>query len=256
MKKIVIIIICLLLPFALQTAEAQAKNAFTLVLDAGHGGKDPGALGKKGKEKNINLAVTLAVGKLVEQNLKDVKVIYTRKTDVFVELNERAAIANRAKADLFVSIHTNALPKGAQAHGTETYTLGMHRAADNLAVAKRENSVITLESDYKQRYEGFDPNSSESYIIFEFMQDQNMASSVDFAKGVQEQFARTAGRVNKGVYQAGFLVLRETSMPSVLIELGYISTPDEEQYLNTAKGQQAMALSIYNAFKNYKNKKQ
>jgi len=233
--------------------------AYTLVIDAGHGGKDAGALGFISKEKDINLAIALEFGRLVEQNCPDVKVIYTRKTDKFVELDERARIANRNKADLFVSIHTNSTAAGkagTTARGTETYTLGMHRAADNLAVAKRENSVITLESDYQQRYEGFDPNSSESYIIFEFMQDQNMASSVEFAKGVQEQFARTAGRVNKGVYQAGFLVLRETSMPSVLIELGYISTPDEEQYLNTAKGQQAMALSIYNAFKNYKNKKQ
>ncbi len=251
MKKIVIIIICLLLPFALQTAEAQAQNAFTLVLDAGHGGKDPGALGKKGKEKNINLAVTLAVGKLVEQNLKDVKVIYTRKTDVFVELNERAAIANRAKADLFVSIHTNALPKGAQGHGSETYTLGMHRAADNLAVAKRENSVIMLENDYENRYEGFDPKSAESYIIFEFMQDKNMEKSVNLATLIQQQF-RSAGRIDKGVHQAGFLVLRNTSMPSCLIELGYISTASEENYLVSDRGVNELAMSIYQAIKKYK----
>ena len=251
MKKIVIIIICLLLPFALQTAEAQAQKGFTLVLDAGHGGKDPGALGKKGKEKNINLAVTLAVGKLVEQNLKDVKVIYTRKTDVFVELNERAAIANRAKADLFVSIHTNALPKGAQGHGSETYTLGMHRAADNLAVAKRENSVIMLENDYENRYEGFDPKSAESYIIFEFMQDKNMEKSVNLATLIQQQF-RSAGRIDKGVHQAGFLVLRNTSMPSCLIELGYISTASEENYLVSDRGVNELAMSIYQAIKKYK----
>ena len=251
MKKIVIIIICLLLPFALQTAEAQAQKGFTLVLDAGHGGKDPGALGKKGKEKNINLAVTLAVGKLVEQNLKDVKVIYTRKTDVFVELNERAAIANRAKADLFVSIHTNALPKGAQGHGSETYTLGMHRAADNLAVAKRENSVIMLENDYENRYEGFDPKSAESYIIFEFMQDKNMEKSVNLATLIQQQF-RAAGRIDKGVHQAGFLVLRNTSMPSCLIELGYISTASEENYLVSDRGVNELAMSIYQAIKKYK----
>ena len=245
------LILCTLLALC-----AQWAGAYTVVIDAGHGGKDSGAVGKVAKEKNINLAVALKLGELIAANCPDVKVVYTRKTDVFVELDERANIANRAKADLFISIHTNATAAKVGPRGAETYTLGMHRAADNLAVAKRENSVITLESDYQQKYEGFDPNSSESYIIFEFMQDQNMASSVEFAKGVQEQFARTAGRVNKGVYQAGFLVLRETSMPSVLIELGYISTPDEEQYLNTAKGQQAMALSIYNAFKNYKNKKQ
>jgi len=251
MKKIVIIILCLLLPAALLTTQAQAAKAFTLVLDAGHGGKDPGALGKKGKEKNINLAVTLAVGKLVEQNLKDVKVVYTRKTDVFVELNERAAIANRAKADLFVSIHTNALPKGAQGHGSETYTLGMHRAADNLAVAKRENSVIMLENDYENRYEGFDPKSAESYIIFEFMQDKNMEKSVDLATLIQQQF-RAAGRIDKGVHQAGFLVLRNTSMPSCLIELGYISTASEENYLVSDRGVNELAMSIYQAIKKYK----
>ena len=244
------LILCTLLALC-----AQWAGAYTVVIDAGHGGKDPGAVSQD--KKTYEKTLTLDIAKTLADKIKaDVKVVYTRKTDVFVELHERARIANKAKADLFISVHTNAMPNKIIRRGTETYTLGMHRAADNLAVAKRENSVITLESDYQQHYEGFDPNSSESYIIFEFMQDQNMASSVEFAKGVQEQFARTAGRVNKGVYQAGFLVLRETSMPSVLIELGYISTPDEEQYLNTAKGQQAMALSIYNAFKNYKNKKQ
>ena len=230
----------------------QTAVAYTVVIDAGHGGKDSGAVGKISKEKNINLAVALKLGELIEKNCPDVKVVYTRKTDVFIELHQRARIANKAKADLFISVHTNAMPKKIIRRGTETYTLGMHRAADNLAVAKRENSVITLESNYAEKYEGFDPNSSESYIIFEFMQDQNMASSVSFAKGVQEQFAKTAGRINKGVYQAGFLVLRETSMPSVLIELGYISTPDEEQYLNSSKGQDAMARSIYNAFRDYR----
>ena len=233
----------------------QAAAAYTVVIDAGHGGKDSGAVGAVAKEKNINLAVALKLGELIEKNCPDVKVVYTRKTDVFIELHQRAHIANKAKADLFISVHTNAMPKKIIRRGTETYTLGMHRAADNLAVAKRENSVITLENDYEQKYEGFDPNSSESYIIFEFMQDQNMASSVEFAKGVQEQFVKTAGRVNKGVYQAGFLVLRETSMPSVLIELGYISTPDEERYLNSKSGQQSMAQSIYNAFRNYRDKK-
>lgn len=228
-----------------------AAEPFTLVLDAGHGGKDPGALGKTGREKNINLAVTLAVGKLVEQNLKDVKVVYTRKTDVFVELSERAAIANRAKADLFVSIHTNALPKGAQGRGSETYTLGMHRAADNLAVAKRENAAIMLEKDYESRYEGFDPKSSESYIIFEFMQDKNMERSVKLAQLIQRQF-RSSGRVDKGVHQAGFLVLRATSMPSCLVELGYITTLSEESYLLSQKGVNELANSIYEAIKKYK----
>ncbi len=227
-------------------------QSFTLVIDAGHGGKDPGALGRRGKEKNINLAVALAVGRLVEENLEDVKVIYTRQKDVFVELDERARIANRAKADLFVSIHTNALPGRAQGRGSETYTLGMHRAADNLAVAKRENSVITLERDYQTRYEGFDPRSSESYIIFELMQDVNMEQSVRLASLVQKQF-RSAGRPDKGVHQAGFLVLRATSMPSCLIELGYITTPAEENYLLSDRGVSELAQAIYQAIRKYKN---
>ncbi|MCR5179931.1 MAG: N-acetylmuramoyl-L-alanine amidase [Bacteroidaceae bacterium] len=226
-------------------------SPFTIVLDAGHGGHDPGALGRKGREKKINLAVTLAVGRLLEKNLRDVKVIYTRKTDVFVALDERANIANRAKADLFVSIHTNALPGKRQTRGSETYTLGMHRAADNLEVAKRENAAIIYENDYENRYEGFDPKSSESYIIFEFMQDQNMEKSVRLASLVQQQF-RAAGRPDKGVHQAGFLVLRATSMPSCLIELGYITTTSEENYLISDRGVDELAQSIYQAIKKYK----
>ncbi|MBQ6049059.1 MAG: N-acetylmuramoyl-L-alanine amidase [Bacteroidaceae bacterium] len=244
MKRLAFIALTLILSLSAQ--------AYTLVIDAGHGGKDPGAIGRKSKEKNINLAVALAFGKLVEQNCPDVKVVYTRKTDVFVELDERANIANRNKADLFVSIHVNSTAAKNGPQGTETYTLGMHRAADNLEVAKRENSVITLENNYEQKYEGFDPKSSESYIIFELMQDKNMEQSVNFAKLVQQQFKSTAGRVNKGVYQAGFLVLRATSMPSALIELGYINNANEETYLCSAAGQSALAKSIYNAFKAYK----
>ena len=231
-----------------------ANKRFTLVIDAGHGGNDAGAVGKITKEKTINLNVALAFGKLVEQNCPDVKVIYTRKTDVFIPLHTRADIANKNKADLFISIHTNALPKGHISRGLETYTLGMHRAADNLAVAKRENEVILYEKDYKQRYQGFDPNSSESYIMFEFMQDHNMAQSVELAKFVQRRTCAAAGRQNKGVKQAGFLVLRETSMPSCLIELGFISTPDEEQYLNSATGVSELGRGIYQAFVDYKRK--
>ena len=233
------------------------SQAFTVVIDAGHGGRDAGALGRRSREKNINLAVALALGNLIKSNLPDVKVVYTRSTDVFVELDQRARIANKAKADLFISIHTNSTAagrSGTKVCGAETYTLGMHRAAENLAVAKRENSVITLESNYEQRYEGFDPSSSESYIIFELMQDQNMAASVDFASRVQNQFRATAGRVNKGVHQAGFLVLRQTSMPSVLVELGYINNFNEETFLMSADGQQKMARSIFNAFRDYYKK--
>ena len=244
------IVATIILIFSLSVALA-AKKGFTLVIDAGHGGHDAGALGTFSKEKNINLNVALAFGKLVESNCPNVKVVYTRKTDVFVPLHQRADIANRNKADLFVSIHTNALPKGARAAGLETYTLGMHRAADNFDVAKRENSVILVEKDYKQHYEGFDPSSSESYIMFEFMQDKNMAQSVELARLVQKRTCATAGRPNKGVKQAGFLVLRETSMPSCLIELGFITTPSEEQYLNTDEGVANMGRGIYLAFCDY-----
>lgn len=234
---------------------APNAEAYTIVIDAGHGGKDAGALGIYSKEKDINLRIALAFGKLIEQNMPDVKVVYTRKTDVFVELDERANIANRNKADLFVSIHTNSTASGkagTTAQGTETYTLGMHRAAENLAVAKRENSVISLESNYEEKYEGFDPKSSESYIIFELMQDDYMKQSVRFADLVQNQFGSYAGRVNKGVFQAGFLVLRNTSMPSALIELGFINNRAEEQFLNSEDGVAKMSRSIYNAFKTYK----
>ena len=237
---------------SLAIATALAANKFTLVIDAGHGGHDSGAPGAISKEKDINLKVALAFGKMVERNCHDVKVIYTRTTDVFIPLSERANIANRNKADLFISVHTNALDGGKISRGFETYTLGMHRANDNLNVAKRENSVILIEKDYKQRYAGFDPKSSESYIMFELMQDKNMAKSVDLAKLIQSEVCAVSGRVNKGVHQAGFLVLRETSMPSCLIELGFITTPDEEQFLNSADGQNLMAKGIYNAFLKYK----
>ena len=244
------IVATIMLVFTLAVAMA-AKKGFTLVIDAGHGGHDAGALGTFSKEKNINLNVALAFGRLVENNCPQVKVIYTRKTDVFIPLHQRADIANRNKADLFISIHTNALPKGARATGLETYTLGMHRASDNFDVAKRENSVILIEKDYKQHYEGFDPSSSESYIMFEFLQDKNMAQSVELAKMVQKRTCAAAARPNKGVKQAGFLVLRETSMPSCLIELGFISTPSEEQFLNSDEGIANMGRGIYQAFCDY-----
>ena len=244
----------LILMLMLTVTVVAANKKFTLVIDAGHGGNDAGAIGKITKEKHINLNVALAFGRLVERNCSDVKVIYTRKTDVFIPLHTRADIANKNKADLFISIHTNALPKGRISRGIETYTLGMHRAADNLEVAKRENEVILYEKDYKQRYQGFDPNSSESYIMFEFIQDHNMAQSVDLAKFVQKRICASAGRQNKGVKQAGFLVLRETSMPSCLIELGFISTSDEEQFLHSSDGVNRLAQGIYQAFLDYKKK--
>ena len=250
-KKVTLIwaLMCMLV----MTAFA-ANKRFTLVIDPGHGGHDAGALGAISKEKNINLAVALRFGKYVEQNLPEVRVIYTRKTDVFIPLNERANIANRANADLFISVHTNALPAGKVARGFETYTLGMHRAKDNLDVAMRENSVISMEKDYQQRYQGFDPRSSESYIIFEFIQGKNMERSVELARMIQRGVCDGANRPDKGVHQAGFLVLRETSMPGCLIELGFITTPDEERLLNDDGRVDDIARSIYEAFARYKNK--
>ncbi|MBO7116988.1 MAG: N-acetylmuramoyl-L-alanine amidase [Prevotella sp.] len=252
MKNRIIVLIWITIGFAVVTLAANKK--FTLVIDAGHGGHDAGALGAFSKEKNINLNVALAFGRYVQNNCPDVKVIYTRKTDVFIPLHTRADIANKNRADLFVSIHTNALPRGRIARGLETYTLGMHRAGSNLEVAKRENSVILIEKDYKQHYEGFDPNSSESYIMFEFMQDKNMEQSVELARFVQKRVCASANRPDKGVKQAGFLVLRETSMPSCLIELGFITTSDEEQMLNSSNGIDRMGYGIYQAFLDYKRK--
>ena len=231
-----------------------ANRRFTLVIDPGHGGHDAGARGAMSKEKDVNLTVALRFGKYVEQNMPEVRVIYTRTQDKFVPLHERANIANRANADLFISVHTNALPAGKVARGFETYTLGMHRAKDNLDVAMRENSVISMEKGFEQVYEGFDPKSSESYIIFEFIQGKNMERSVDLARMIQRSVCEGAGRPNKGVHQAGFLVLRETSMPGCLIELGFITTPDEEQLLNDKNKVDDIAKGIYEAFSNYKNK--
>lgn len=258
MRKTLFHILSLVLLMAWGTHRAYGVNdernsCFTLVIDAGHGGHDTGAPGKKSSEKHINLKVALAFGRLVEKNCKDVRVIYTRKTDVFIPLMRRAAIANDAKADLFISVHTNSLPKGRVAYGSETYTLGMARAQSNLDVARRENSVITLEKDYKKTYKGFDPNKAESYVIFEFMQDRNMKQSVDLASCIQKQYA-AVGRPNRGVHQAGFLVLRETSMPSVLTELGFINTSTEESYLISQRGVEELSRCLYNGFLAYRRK--
>lgn len=252
LKKILPIFVAFML-FA--TAALAAGKNFTLVIDAGHGGHDAGARGAVSLEKNINLSVALAFGRYVERYCPDVRVIYTRKTDVFVPLHERARIANKNKADIFISIHTNSLPKGRIARGIETYTMGMRRAGEKLSAAQRENAVIMIEKDYQQHYEGYDPNSPESAIMFEFMHDKNMAESVELAKQVQANICATTGRANKGVKQDVFLVLRETSMPACLIELGFISTPDEEQYLNKEKSIDDLARGIYLAFVKYRNAK-
>lgn len=228
-----------------------AAEPFKVVIDPGHGGKDPGAIGRKSREKNINLDVALKLGQKIKSRNGDVKVIFTRSSDKSLGLQDRADIANRSKADLFISIHTNAT-KATSVQGTETYTLGLRRSDENLEVAKRENSVILLEDDYKVKYEGFDPNSAESYIMFEMMQDKHMDQSIRMASLIQENFKRKSSRLSRGVRQDVFLVLRNTGMPSVLVELGFISNPQEESYLISDRGQESLAESIYQAFAQFK----
>lgn len=240
----------------LSVADEVSAKDFILVIDPGHGGKDPGAIGHRVKEKDINLKVALQLGSLIKRNMKDVKIIYTRNKDYFVTLQGRAEMANKANADLFLSIHANSVASRRQPSGASTWTLGLHRSKDNLEVAKRENGVILYEKDYKKRYRGFDPNSTDSYIIFEFMQDQNMAQSVHFADLIQRQFKSYCGRKDRGVRQAGFLVLREVAMPSVLVELGFISNRTEGSYLKSTKGQYTLAAGIYKAFKSYKEEEE
>ena len=237
----------------------EAKR-FTLVIDAGHGGRDTGAIGKgKVKEKDLTLKYALAFGRMVEQNCSDVNVIYTRKTDVFVELYRRAEIANKNKADLFVSIHINSLPKGKVAHGFQTYTLGTSKRTgkktgvlENLEVAKRENAVILLEKDYKQTYQGYDPNSPESNIMFEFIQDKNMENSVELAKYMQRYVCQATGRQDMGAQQDNLAVLRLSSMPGCLVECGFISSRDEESYMNSKGAAEQYARGLFNAFMAYK----
>ncbi|MCK4880809.1 MAG: N-acetylmuramoyl-L-alanine amidase [Bacteroidales bacterium] len=227
------------------------KGIRTVVIDAGHGGRDPGAVGKRGKEKDIALSVALKVGGYIEENIPDVEVIYTRKTDVFVELQQRAEIANNAEADLFISIHVNAHTRSS-AKGTLTLVLGQHRADENFDVAVRENSVILLEDDYETVYEGFDPKSTESYIMFSLMQKTYFKQSIEFGDHVQDQFRERAHRRDLGVREQGLLVLAQTSMPGVLVETGFISNPEEEKYLLTQYGQEIIASAIYRGFKEYK----
>jgi N-acetylmuramoyl-L-alanine amidase len=235
----------------------------TVVIDAGHGGKDPGCHGELYKEKDIALAVALKLGHYIEDNFKDVKVIFTRKTDVFVELNERAAIANRNNADLFICVHCNSAcvynkrthkeTCNEEAHGSETYVLGIQKNAGNLEVAKRENQSILLEEDYKKKYDGFDPNSDEATIIFTFYQNVFLNQSLSLATKFQECYKQNAGRNDKGVTQAGFLVLWRTAMPSLLTELGFLTNHKEERFLGSEKGQNYMASSMFRAFRMYKN---
>jgi N-acetylmuramoyl-L-alanine amidase len=239
------------LPRELRLSAAVPYRIRTVVIDPGHGGHDAGCLGASAKEKHIALDIALKLGKLIENQYPEVKVIYTRTKDVFVELHERAAIANRAKADLFICIHANS-SESPTAFGTETFVMGLHKTAENLAVARRENAAILYEKDYKKRYDGYDPNSPEAHIIFNLFQKAYMEQSLLFASKIQNEFEEYAGRFNRGVKQAGFLVLYRTAMPAVLIETGFLSNKAEEKYLLSEKGQTAIAMSIFSAFTSYK----
>lgn len=233
--------------------EAYKKVIKTIVIDAGHGGKDTGCnQGTDAEEKKIALKVALALGEKIESEFPNIKVIYTRKKDVFIDLHERSAIANRNKADLFISVHCNANPNK-KAFGTETYAMGMHKTDENLAVAKRENSVILKESSENRKYyKGFDPNSPLAYIMLKNHQNAFINTSLNFAQKVQKQFKDTAGRTSRGVHQAGFLVLWETAMPSVLIEIGFLTNDKEEKYLKSEEGQEDISKSIFKAFGQFK----
>ena len=242
-----LIILGLFIIFPIQAQDAR----FTVVLDAGHGGHDPGAMSANSKEKDINLQIVLDLGTIIEQKFKDVKVIYTRKTDKYLTLQERADVVNDHHADLFICIHTNASLSSA-AYGAETFTLGLAKTRANLDVAMRENSVILLEEDYRTKYKGFDPNSVDSYIMFEFMQDKYIDKSVEFSSIIQKQFVSYCQRSDRGVRQAGFWVLHRSACPSVLVEVGFISNPAEERYLTSDQGQKEMATAVFNAFVDYK----
>jgi len=224
----------------------------TVVIDPGHGGRDPGTHGALVAEKDVVLKISLKVGAYIEKNFPGVKVIYTRKDDRYMPLDERAILANKNKADVFICIHANASPN-ATAYGTETYVMGPHKTESNMEVARRENSVILLDENHEQRYEGFDPKSPESYILFSLAQSAFQESSLTLADKIETQFRSKTGRYSHGVKQAGFWVLWRTSMPSVLVEVGFLTNKREEKFLMEDAGQEQIASGIYRAFKEYKN---
>lgn len=252
-KKLHIILLTglLLISIAYNSLAVEVYRLKRVAIDAGHGGKDPGAIGSKSNEKDITLAVALKLGKYIEQTFPDVEVIYTRKEDVFVGLDERSKIANDKGADLFISIHCNANPSKAP-WGAETYVMGLHKSNENLDVAMRENAVIAYEEDFSTKYEGYDPSSAESFIIFSLIQHSFLEQSLNFASLIQDEFRERAQRKDRGVKQAGFLVLWKTKMPSVLVELGFISHPKEESFLITDSGQDYLASAIFRAFREHK----
>ncbi len=247
----ILILAAITMPLNGSSQPLTAARQWVVVIDAGHGGKDPGTHGAKTKEKDLNLSVALKTGKYINEYLKDVKVIYTRDDDTFPGLEERANVANRNKADIFISIHSNWAPDQ-RVMGAETYVLGQTMDEANLRVAMKENSVITFEEDYQTKYEGYDPNSVESFIIFSLMQNTYLKQSTEFASLIQKQFKERVGRKDRGVRQAGFLVLWRTTMPSVLVELGYVSNSEEEKFLMSEQGQDYLASAIFRAFRDYK----
>ncbi len=254
LTNIVALVLMLVLPLCVCAQEVgDALRIKTVVIDPGHGGKDPGAITRNGKykEKNITLSVALKLGNMIKAKYPDMKVIYTRSTDKYVELSQRAAIANRNKADLFISIHVNSA-KATQARGTETFVMGAHKSDDNFEVCKTENSVIVIEDDYQTKYAGFNPNSPESYIIFSLLQNMHQEQSIKYAAQVQGQFAKGPITVNRGVKQGGLLVLWKTTMPAVLTELGFISNPKDCQVLVSKSGQEQFARRLFYAFEAYK----
>ncbi len=233
------------------TSPSPDTKVDVVVIDAGHGGHDPGTSGKSLKEKDVVLKIALKLGKHIKANFPGVKVLYTRKTDKYIEFQDRADVANKNQADLFISIHANSIV-GANAYGTETYVMGLHKDKSNFEVAKRENSVILMDENYKEKYEGFDPKSPESYILFSLNQSAYQENSLRFAQKVEDQFKNRVGRSSRGVKQAGFLVLWMTTMPSALVETGFLSNAKEEKFLGTDAGQDLIASGIYRAFKEYK----
>jgi N-acetylmuramoyl-L-alanine amidase len=247
------VVLTLFLGLATPFEAQKAYKIDKIVLDAGHGGKDPGCHGNQTREKDIALAIVLDLGRKIKEQYPDIEVIYTRNCDVFIPLNERAAIANRSKADLFISVHCNYIGSRNHATGSETYVLGLHRAEDNLDVAKRENASIFLEDDFEKTYEGFDPYSTEGHIILSMFQNAHLEQSIQLATHVQSAFKRLERIPSRGVKQAGFLVLRETTMPSVLIETGFLSTDADEKFLMKEESQNEVAGAILRAFTNYKN---
>ena len=252
------IIFCIIL-IATGTAEAankdKDKDKITIVLDPGHGGKDFGACENGAKEKDINLNVAKKLRNQIEKELKDVNVVMTRNSDVYLTLQQRADVANDAGGDLFMSIHVNSVDKKTSsrqsAKGSSVYVLGLHRDQDNMKVAMRENSVIELESDYKEKYSGFDPSKDESYIIFEMAQKRNLGESIRVAGDAQNELVNTAGRANRGVRQAGFWVLWATSMPAVLVELDFICNPQSVKYMVSESGETELAESLLKAIKKF-----